>query len=84
MFAIGTAVGGTVTLFITGRGLSRPRSDGESPLLCAARRNSCKSLFVIRNFSSPGLFFGGGVGGGDAVVLTATGTAATGVLALPV
>ena len=77
LFAVGTVVGATVTLFITGRGLRLPRSEGESPLLCAARRNSCKSLFVIRNFSSPGLFFGGVVGGGAAAVFAVLATAGT-------
>ena len=76
LFAVDTVVDATATLFITGRGLRRPRSEGESPLVCAARRNSCKTTFVIRNFSSPGLFFEGVVGGGAAVVLTAAGTAA--------
>ena len=82
LFAIGPVADATAALFITGRGLRRTRSEGESPLLCAARRNSCKSLFVIRNFSSPGLFFAGVVGGGAdaAVVLTAAGTAAILVL----
>ncbi len=80
LFAVGTVRGATVTLFITGRGLRRPRSEGESPLLCAVRRNSCKSLFDIRNFSSPGLFFGGVVGGGAAAVFTIV--AAVGIIGI--
>ena len=82
LFAVNTVAGATTTLFITGRGLRRPTSEGESPLVCAARRNSCRSLFVIRNFSSPGLFFEGVIDAGVAVVLTAEGTAVIVVFAL--
>ena len=76
LFAVGTVADAIAALFITGRGLRRVRSEGESPLLCAARRNSCKSMFVIRNFSSPGLFFAVAARG-DTVVLTAAGIAVT-------
>ncbi len=67
LFAIGTLAAATAALFITGRGLRRPRSDGESPPLCAVRKNSCRSLLVMRNFSSPGPFRAGVAGGGAAV-----------------
>ena len=66
LFAIGVVTDARAALFITGRGLRRPRSDGESPPRCAVRRNSCRSLLLIRNFSSPGPFFEGVTGGGAA------------------
>ena len=73
LFAIGTGAEATAALFITGKGLRRPRSDGESPPRCAVRKNSCKSLFVIRNFSSTGPFLAGVTGGGaDPVVVFTT------------
>ena len=73
LFAIGTLTDATAALFITGRGLRRPRSEGESPPRCAVRKNSCKSLLDIRNLSSPGIFFAGVTGGG----ITVAGTFAT-------
>ena len=80
LFAVGTVVDATAALLITGRGLRRARSEGESPLVCAARRNSCKSVLVLKNFSSPGLFFEGAFGrGAEAVAAPVTAGTATAV-----
>ena len=75
LFAIGTVADAKAALFITGRGLRRPRTDRESPPRCAVRRNSCRSLLDISNFSSPAPFFEGVAGGGAGVasVFTAVG-----------
>ncbi len=67
LFAIGTVAAVTVALFFTERWLRRPRSNGESPTLGAVRRNSCRTLLVMRNFTSPGPFLVGVAGGSAAV-----------------